>query len=91
MMIPRSAAWAEACSLQSSSRHPPQLLHERPVADELGRAVEVDVLVVLADLGLGGRSEDRLREAVGLTQARGQLDPADGTRLAVPRQPEPDR
>ena len=51
-------------------RDPPQLFHQRPVADDLGRAVEVDVLVVVADLGLGRRGEDRLRQLVGLEQVR---------------------
>ncbi len=49
-------------------RDPPQLFHQRPIADDLGGAVEVDVLVVVADLGLGRRSEDRLRQLVGLEQ-----------------------
>ena len=62
---------------------PPQLLHQRPVADDLGGPIEVDVLVVLADLGLGRRREDRLGKAVGLPQPGRELDPAHRARLAV--------
>jgi hypothetical protein len=64
-------------------RNPSQLLDQRPVADDLGGAVEIDVLVVVACLCLGRGGEDRTREAVGLPQARGQLDPAHRPRLAV--------
>ncbi len=64
-------------------RDPPQLLHQRPVADDLGGAVEVDVLVVVADLGLGRRGEDRLRQLVGLEQVGRQLDPADRAAVLV--------
>ena len=75
-MIPRSAACSAARSVELE-RDPPQLLHQRAVADDLRRAVEVDVLVVLADLGLRRRREDRLGQLVGLAQAGRQLDPAD--------------
>ena len=69
--------------------HPAQLLHQRPVADDLGGALEVDVLVVVADLGLGRRGEDRLRQPVGLLEAGGQLDPADRAGRRYSFQPEP--
>ena len=41
-------------------------------------ALEADVLVVAADLGLGGGREDGLGKLGGVHQARGQLDAADG-------------
>ena len=51
-------------------------------------AVEVDVLVVLAQLGLRGRREDRLGQAVGLPQPGRQLDAADGAlRAGTPSSP----
>jgi hypothetical protein len=58
-------------------RDPLELGEQGPRADDLCRAVEVDVLVVVADLRLGGRCEDRRRQLLGLLQAGGQLDPAD--------------
>jgi hypothetical protein len=39
---------------------------------------EADVLVVLAQVGLGGRREERLGQLVGLAQAGRQVDAADG-------------
>ena len=58
-------------------RQPAQLLQQLAVADDLGGAVEVDVLVVVAHLGLGRGREDRLRQLLGLAQPGRQLDPAD--------------
>ena len=58
-------------------RQAAQLLEQRPVAEDLGGAVEVDVLVVVAHLGLRGGREDRLGQLVRLAQALGQRDPAD--------------
>ena len=70
-------------ALVDLDRDPAQLLQQRPVADDLGGAVEVDVLVVVADLGLGRGGEDRLRQLVGLEQVRRQLDPADRAAFLV--------
>ena len=42
-----------------------------------------DILVVIADLGLGGGGVDRLRQLLGLLQALGQLDAADLAGLLV--------
>jgi len=70
-------------ALVDLDRDPPQLFQQRPVADDLRRPLEVDVLVVVADIGLGRRREDRLRQLVGLDQPGRQLDPADGAALAV--------
>ncbi len=64
-------------------RDPAEFLHQGPVADQLGGLVEGDVLVVLAELGLGRRGEDRAGQAVRLRQAGGQPDPADRAGLAV--------
>ena len=49
--------------------------------------VEGDVLVVVTDLGLGGRGEDRLRQLGRLGEALGQLDTADGAVLPVLLEP----
>ena len=57
---------------QRDVAHP---LGQRPIADQLHGALEVDRLVV-PDVGLGRRGEQRLGQAVGLPQAGGQLDPA---------------
>lgn len=45
--------------------------------------VRVDVLVMLALVSLGRRSEDWLGELVGFLQAGGHRDPVDGLRLFV--------
>src|SRR5436190_5719169 len=55
-----------------------ELLQQRPVADDLSRPVEVDVLVVVAYVGLGGLGEDRLRELLRLLESLGQADAAHG-------------
>src|SRR5260221_198156 len=55
-------------------RDPTQLLHQRPVADDLSRPLEIDVLVVIADLGLGCGGEDRLRQLGGLEPVGRQLN-----------------
>ena len=52
-------------------------------AEQLHRLFEVDVLVVIADGGLGGGGVDRFRQLLGLLQARGQLDAADLAGLLV--------
>jgi hypothetical protein len=44
-------------------RRVPDALHQRAVADERNCALEVDRLVV-ADVGLGARCEDRLGQAL---------------------------
>ena len=67
-------------ALVERDRQAAQLLQQLAVADDLGGAIEVHVLVVVADLGLGRRREDRLRQLLGLAQARRQLDAADGIR-----------
>src|SRR5215211_1594536 len=65
-------------------RQAAQLLQQRAVADDLSGAVEVDVLVVVANLGLGRRREDRLGQLLRLLEPVRQLDPADGAaRLVV--------
>jgi hypothetical protein len=64
-------------------RQSAQLLEQLTVAEDLGRAVEVDVLVVVAGLGLRGRREDRLGQLGRLLEARGQRDPADRPALPV--------
>ncbi len=55
-------------------RHLAHPLHQRTVADQLGGALEVDRLVV-ADLGLRARREDRLGQLLGLAQPRGNSIP----------------
>src|SRR5919106_571704 len=61
----------------------------RPGADDLRGALEVDVLVVVAELGLGRRGEDRLGQPLGLAQPSRKLDAAHRTRLAVLAPPGP--
>src|SRR3954470_23104323 len=56
-----------------SQRNLAQPLAQLARAGQLGRLIEVDRLVV-PDLGLGGRREDRLRELLGLLQPGGKLD-----------------
>ncbi len=53
------------------------------LADAVFHLFEGDVLVVLADVGLGGRGEQRLGQLVGLAQAGGQLDAADGAACLI--------
>src|SRR3989475_9137136 len=45
--------------------------------DLLHHRIEIDVLVMVADGGLGRGGEDRLRQLLGLAQAVGQVDTAD--------------
>src|SRR5688572_13155481 len=70
-------------------RQPPQLLEELAVPDDLGRAIEVHVLVVVAHLGLGRRREDRLGELLGLLEPIRELDPTDraGRPVVLPARP----
>ena len=49
--------------LVEGQRHVADALGQRAVADQRDRALEVDRLVV-ADIGLGGRGEQRLGQAV---------------------------
>src|SRR6266545_3356742 len=51
-------------------------------AEAVGHCLKGDVLVVSA-LALGGRREDRLRQAIGLNEAGGKPDAADLLRLPV--------
>ncbi len=53
------------------------------LADDLAATLERDVLVVVADLGLRGRREQRLGKLGGLGQTLGQLDAADGAVLVI--------
>src|SRR5690606_24335534 len=55
-------------------------------AGQLDRGVEVDVLVVGADRGLGRGGEDRFGQPLGLAQAVGQGDAADpaGALIVLP-------
>ena len=53
------------------------------LAEDLRAALEADVLIVVADLGLRGGREDRLGELGGVHQALGQLDAAHGALLLV--------
>ena len=63
-------ARVRGAELVDGDRQAAQLLEQLAVADDLGGAVEVHVLVVVAHLGLGGGREDRLGELLGLPQAR---------------------
>ena len=47
--------------------------------------LEADVLVMIADLGLGAGSVDGLRELIAFPEAFGELDAADGAVLFVAR------
>ena len=60
-------------------------------ADVLDHRVEVDVLVVLALLGLGRGREDRLRQSIALAQTGRQRDAADRAGSRYSFQPEPAR
>ena len=53
------------------------------LAKECTGAVYRDVLVVLSELGLGGRSEDGLFQLVGFLQTLGKLVTADGAVILV--------
>ncbi len=53
------------------------------VADQLGAAFKRDVLVMVADLGLGGRGEDGLGQLRGIHEALGQRDAAHGALALV--------
>ncbi len=55
-------------------------------ADLAGDLLVGDVLVVLADLGLGGRGEDRGGQLRAVDQALGEGEAADGAGLVVLRQ-----
>ena len=52
-------------------------------AHDFNRALEADVLVVVADLGLRGRREQRLGKLGGILQARRKLDAAYAARFLV--------
>ena len=82
----RTSCRRAGCPTARRPRRRSRYKREREVADPLGdvaadpadHRVEVDVLVVFADLGLGGRREDRLGQAVALAQAGRQRDAAHG-------------
>src|SRR5690606_42150114 len=59
------------------------LFRSQFLADDGFALFEGDVLVVVADGGLGRGSEDGLRELGGFLQASRQLDAADGAGLLV--------
>ena len=82
-------ARVRGAELVDGDREAAQLLEQRAVADDLGGAVEVHVLVVVADLGLGRGREDRLGQLLGLLQPVRQLDPADraGGLVVLPARP----
>jgi hypothetical protein len=70
--------------LVDRDREAAQLLQQRAVADDLRGAVEVHVLVVVADLRLRGGREDRVGKLLRLLETLRQLDPADlAARLVV--------
>ncbi|MNS95725.1 hypothetical protein D3C72_1299950 [compost metagenome] len=52
-------------------------------ADALFHFSKADIFVMLAQLGLGRRGEDRFRQFFRLLQARWQLDAADAARVLV--------
>ena len=62
----------EAVQRQRRVAHAAREVARRPALD---RGVEIDVLVVLADGGLGRRREDRFRQLLRELQARGQRMP----------------
>ena len=76
---------AERVELQRRVAH---LLRHLP-ADEVDGRLERDVLVVVADGGLGRRREERLREPAGLDEALRQVDPAHLAGLLVVLAPRP--
>ena len=53
--------------------------------EDLDALLVADILVVVTDLGLGGRRVDRLRQLVALVEPLRELDPADRAVLLVAR------
>ena len=74
-ITPRSRACSAAKRYSSIETSRTRAMRSRS-PDQLRGALEVDRLVV-ALVGLGGRGEDRCRQALGLAQARRQLDAGD--------------
>ena len=81
MMMPRVAAYS-AAALKIFEGKVANLRGD-VLTHDLAATLERNVLVVVADLGLRGRREQRLGKLGGLGQTLGQLNAADGAVLVI--------